>query len=205
MHYILAMIMGYLLGCSSMAYYISRLRNTDIRKAGSGNLGASNATVLFGWGAGVAVAVHDIGKAMAAVLLAKWLFPEAEFAGAVAGIACVMGHIFPFYLKFKGGKGLASYIGVAIALNWKMALVVVIVLVAATVLTDFISVGTMSVVTVAPVYAALISRNLVLAGILLAGTLVMYAKHWENVVRIAKGQEIGLRSTIRGENRIDKK
>ena len=205
MHYILAMIMGYLLGCSSMAYYISRLRNTDIRKAGSGNLGASNATVLFGWSAGVAVAVHDIGKAMAAVLLAKWLFPEAEFAGAVAGIACVMGHIFPFYLKFKGGKGLASYIGVAIALNWKMALVVVIVLVAATVLTDFISVGTMSVVTVAPVYAALISRNLVLAGILLAGTLVMYAKHWENVVRIAKGQEIGLRSTIRGENRIDKK
>ena len=64
MQYLLAIILGYLLGCSSMAYYIGKFKKTDIRTAGSGNLGASNATVLFGWSAGVAVALHDIGKAL---------------------------------------------------------------------------------------------------------------------------------------------
>ena len=112
MRYILPVLLGYLLGCSHMAYYIGKLKKLDIRSAGSGNLGASNATVLFGWGSGVLVAVHDIGKAFAAVLLAKWLFPDLEYAGAAAGVACVLGHIFPFYLEFKGGKGLASYYGV---------------------------------------------------------------------------------------------
>ena len=204
MQYLFAVILGYLLGCSSMAYYIGKARKQDIRDAGSGNLGASNATVLFGWGAGVLVAVHDIGKAMVAVFLAKWLLPGGEYAGAVAGIACVLGHIFPFYLKFKGGKGLASYIGMTIALNWKMALVAVVVLVVATVITDFISVGAMGVITVAPIYTVFVSNNLTLAAILCVATAVMYLKHWENVVRIAKGEEIGLRSTVRGENRIDK-
>ena len=106
MNYLLAVILGYLLGCSSMAYYIGKIQKTDIRTAGSGNLGASNTTVLFGWGAGVAVALHDIGKAILAVLAAKWLFPGLEYAGAAAGVACVLGHIFPFYLGFRGGKGL---------------------------------------------------------------------------------------------------
>ena len=108
MRYVFAVILGYLLGCSSMAYYIGLLKKKDIRTAGSGNLGASNATVLFGWGAGIAVAVHDIGKAFLAVILAKWMFPEVEYAGAAAGVACVLGHIFPFCLKFRGGKGLAA-------------------------------------------------------------------------------------------------
>ena len=105
MAYFLAIGLGYLLGCSNMAYWLSRIKNVDIRKNGSGNLGASNATVLLGWGAGVIVALHDIGKAVLAVILTKLLFPEAEYAAAAAGVACVLGHIFPFYLKFKGGKG----------------------------------------------------------------------------------------------------
>ena len=87
MGYFLAVCIGYLLGCSNLAYYISRAAKKDIRKDGSGNLGASNATVLFGWKAGVSVAVHDIGKAFLAALMAKWLFPELEYAGAAAGVA----------------------------------------------------------------------------------------------------------------------
>jgi len=205
MHYVFAMILGYLLGCSSMAFYVSLLKKKDIRSAGSGNLGASNATVLFGWGAGVLVAVHDIGKAVLAVVLAKWLFPGAEYAGAAAGVACVLGHIFPFYLKFRGGKGLASYFGMTLALNWRLALIVALVLVLATVITDYISVGALSTIVVVPVYTALVSHNLVLTLILCIATAVMFLKHWENIVRIAKKEEIGLRSTVKGEKRIDKK
>ncbi len=204
MAYVLAAILGYLLGCSSMAYYIGKLKKKDIRTAGSGNLGASNATVLFGWGAGVTVALHDIGKAVLAVLLAKWLFPQAEYAGAAAGVSCVLGHIFPFYLKFRGGKGLASYFGMTLALNWRLALIVAAVILLATLITDFISVGALSSIVVVPAYTALVSHNLILAAILCIATAVMFLKHWENIVRIAKHEEIGLRSTVKGEKRIDK-
>lgn len=204
MRYLLSALLGYLLGCSHMAFYISKLKKVDIRSAGSGNLGASNATVLFGWGSGVLVALHDIGKAFLAVVLARWLFPEVPYVGAVAGIAAVLGHIFPFYLKFKGGKGLASYFGMTLALNWKLALIVVAVIVLATLVTDFIAVGALSTIVVVPVYMGITAHSWLLAAILCVGTAVMFYKHWENIVRIAKHQEIGLRSTIRGENRVEK-
>ena len=202
MGYLLAILLGYLLGCSSMAFYIGKMKKKDIRTAGSGNLGASNATVLFGWGAGISVALHDIGKAVLAVFLAKWLLPELEYAGAAAGVCCVLGHIFPFYLGFKGGKGLASYFGMALALNWKLGLLLVAVILLATLITDFISVGALSSIVVAPVYMGITTHDLVLVTILCVGTAVMFCKHWENILRIARKEEIGLRSTIRGENRV---
>ena len=205
MQYVFAVILGYVLGCSSMAYYIGLAKKKDIRTAGSGNLGASNATVLFGWGAGVAVAVHDIGKAVLAVFAAKWLFPGAEYVDAAAGVACVLGHIFPFYLKFRGGKGLASYFGMILALNWKLALIVAGVIILATLVTDFISVGALASIVVAPAYTVFVDQHLLLAGILCIATVVMFYKHWENILRIARGEEIGLRSTAKGERRIDRK
>ena len=118
MKYLIVIAFGYLLGCSSMAFYLAKLKKADLKNNGSGNLGASNATVLLGWKAGILVAVHDVGKSLLAVLLAQWLFADVPHIGAVAGIASVLGHIFPFYLKFKGGKGFASYLGMTMALNW---------------------------------------------------------------------------------------
>ena len=202
MGYLFASVLGYLLGCSSMAYYIGKYKHADVRKAGSGNLGASNATVLFGWGAGIAVALHDIGKAALAVYLAKWLLPGLDYVGAVAGIACVLGHIFPFYLGFRGGKGLASYFGMTLALNWKLALIVALVILLATLITDYIAIGTVTTIVVVPAYLGIATGSLVLTAILCVGTLVMLGKHWENLARIVKREEIGLRSTIRGDKRI---
>ena len=204
MGYLLAVILGYLLGCSSMAFYIGKIKNKDIRTAGSGNLGASNTAVLFGWGAGILVALHDIGKGVLAVLLARWLFPGAAHGDAAAGVACVLGHIFPFYLKFRGGKGLASYFGMTLALNWKLALLVALVLVAVTLITDYIALGAISTVILVPSYTVITTHNLLLTLILCIATMVMLFKHWENILRIARHQEIGLRSTAKGENRIDK-
>ena len=202
MGYLLAVAMGYLLGCSSMALYLSKLKKVDPRSGGSRNLGASNALILMGWWAGVLVGLHDIGKSVLAVFLAKWLLPNLEHADAVAGVACVVGHVFPFYLKFKGGKGLASYFGMTLALNWKLALIVVAVVLLATVITDFISVGALSTIVVVPLYTGLTTHNPVLVGILCIGTAVMLYKHWENILRIARKEEIGLRSTLKGEKRV---
>lgn len=204
MGYLISIILGYLLGCSSMAYYIGMWKKQDVRKAGTGNLGASNTAVLFGWGAAVTVALHDIGKAVAAVLIAKWLFPECAYAGAAAGVASVLGHIFPFYLGFRGGKGLASFFGMTLALNWKLALLVAVILVAVTVITDYISMAAISTVIFVPAYTVITTQNLTMTMILCVATVVMLLKHWENIVRIIRREEIGLRSTAKGEKRIDK-
>lgn len=104
--YIVTILGAYLIGCSNMALYLSRWKGVNLRAGGSKNLGASNAFALMGWKAGLLVAVHDIGKAVLAVELSKWIFPAVPLLGFIAGVACVLGHMFPFYLKFKGGQGL---------------------------------------------------------------------------------------------------
>ena len=204
MGYFLAAFLGYLLGCSNLAYYLSRAFKRDIRKDGSGNLGASNATVLFGWKAGASVAVHDIGKAVLAVILAKGLFPNLEYAGAAAGVAAVLGHIFPFYLKFKGGKGTASFLGLTLALNWRLALAVILILVLATIITDYIVIGTFSAIVTVPVYMGFFARNLILMAIVCVASFAIFWKHRENIGRMIRREEIGLRSTMRGDKRYDK-
>ena len=202
MTYIAAILMGYLLGSSNMAKYLAMAKKVDLRAAGSGNLGASNAAILMGWGAGVAVALHDAGKAFAAVLLAKLLFPGTAYIGAVAGVAAVLGHIFPFYLKFRGGKGFAPYLGMAIALNWKFALVLLAAVLVITLITDYIVIGTFTTITAVPLYMGITGRSLLLAGILLVASAVILYKHRENITRLRTGTEISLRSTAKGEHRV---
>ena len=200
MTYILAILGGYLMGCSNMAYWLARGRGVDLRSGGSGNLGASNAVTIMGWKAGVITALHDGAKAFLAVILFRIIFREVQFIGVVAGVAAVYGHIFPFYLKFRGGKGLASYVGMLVALNWKLAIALFLLLALATIITDYIVVGTVLVVIVAPVFYA-VSGDAVTALILAAASVLMLWKHRMNYVRIYKGTEVGLRSAARGDHR----
>lgn len=202
MGYLLAILGGYLLGCSNMALYLSKIKKVDIRAGGSGNLGASNAVILMGWGAGVLTAVHDIGKAILAVIMAKVFLPELDHIGAVAGVSCVLGHIYPFYLKFKGGKGFASYLGMTVALNWKIALAVLVLVVVVTLITDYIVAATTTTIVVVPVWLGIVAQSLVFALILLIASAVIAWKHRENYVRMYHGTEIGFRSAGRGDHRV---
>ena len=190
-------LLGYLLGSSSMSYYLSRLRQVDLRSGGSGNLGASNAMLMMGWPSAVLVAVHDIGKSALSVLLAQLLFPDFVLAGALAGVASVYGHIFPFYLRFRGGKGFASFLGMTIALNWKFSIGLLLAVVVITVVTDYIALATTATILVVPVWMGIAAHSLGIALILLTATAVMLWKHRENYVRLAKGTEIGLRSAAK--------
>lgn len=201
MYYVLVILIAYLLGSSNMSYYISKTKGVDMQTKGSKNLGASNAMVLLGWKYGILVGIHDIGKSALAVFLAQLIFPDLPYIGAVAGVSSVLGHIFPFYLKFKGEKGFASYIGMTLALNWKLALIICVIIVLATLITDYIVVGTTLTITIVPTALGIMERNWLLPLILLLGTIVIIWKHRENYVRIVKGTEIGLRSANRGEHR----
>ena len=199
--YVIVILAAYLLGCSNMAVYLAKLKNVDLTK-GSGNPGTSNATILMGWNAGVIVGIHDIGKAALAVILAELIFPDLKYVGAAAGVACILGHIFPFYMGFRGGKGFASYLGMTLALNWKFALIILIIVGIVTVVTDYIVVGTVTTVVLVPVVMGILTQSAILAIILCAATVVILYKHRENFVRLRNGTEIGLRSAAKGKHRV---
>ncbi len=199
--YFIVILMGYLLGSSSMSYYISKLKKVEIREKGSKNLGASNTMMVLGWKYGILVGIHDICKSILAVILARHFFPGMELAGFLAGVASVLGHIYPFYLKFKGGKGFASYLGMTLALNWRLALIIVLLVVIVTLITDYIVLGTTLTIMAVPIYYAFSTKGFLIPLILLVGTAVIAYKHRMNYVRIYNGTEIGLRSANRGDHR----
>ena len=202
MGYLLAIILGYLLGCSSMAFYISKHKNVDLRTHGSGNLGTSNTAIVLGWGPGIAVGLHDIGKGALAVWLASFLFPDLPFVGALAGVACVFGHNYPFYLRFKGGKGFAAFVGMMLMLNWKMGLLLLVAVAVITVVTDYLVLGTFATIAAVPVWQGIENRSVILFLILLAGSGIILWQHRENITRLRNGTEIGLRSTSKGEHKV---
>lgn len=202
MAYFAVILMGYFFGMWNIAYFISRSKGVDLRSGGSGNLGASNTTALLGWKLGIMVAAIDMMKAAAAAGIAKLLYPDLPYAMAAAGVSAVLGHIFPFYLGFRGGKGFAAFIGMTIALNWKLAVMVAVLIVVVTVVTDYIVCGTVSACLVVPGALWYQSRSLMLLFILGIAAAVILVKHHENYPRILHGTEIGLRSTLRGKNRM---
>jgi glycerol-3-phosphate acyltransferase PlsY len=199
--YIVSVLIGYLLGCSSMALYIGKLKNVDVRKNGTGNLGASNAMMLMGWGAGVLTAFHDIGKAVLAVWLCRRLFPEVPYIGLVAGVGAVLGHNFPFYLRFKGGKGLAAFWGMTLMINWKFALAVALGITLITLITDYIFLGTIAAAIAVPIFVYFILGGAA-AAIVGAASVCIIARHKDNFIRLKNGTEKGFRRANSGKERI---
>lgn len=118
---VIALAMGYVIGAFQTGYFYGKAHGIDIREHGSGNAGATNTLRILGWKAGAVTFAGDCLKAIAAILLVNWLL-GSQFSGDVrilemyAGLGAVLGHNFPFYLKFKGGKGIACTAGVVMAL-----------------------------------------------------------------------------------------
>lgn len=202
MQYILVIVLSYILGSSNMAKYIAAVKKVDLSAGGSGNPGASNAVILMGWGAGVLTAVHDIGKSALAVVLARLVFPDLPLIGAAAGVASVLGHIYPFWMKFKGGKGFASYLGMTIALHWKFAIAVLLLVVVVTLVTDYIVAATTTTIIIVPIGLGILTQSWLLPLILLVASAVIAWKHKDNYVRMYKGTEIGFRKAGRGDYRV---
>ena len=201
---LISLIIGYLLGTSNMAYYLGKFKKVDLRAGGSGNLGASNAVILLGKKAGILTFLHDVGKTILAVWITNLLFPNSGFLHILAGVASVYGHIFPFYLKFKGGKGFASFMGLLLAIDWKMFLIAFICAVLITVITDYIVFGTMSITLITPIATHLISENIVACIIMYLATAIIIWKHRENFVKIKNKTEIGFKEAVFKKKKVKK-
>ena len=192
MEYLYCSIIGYLIGTINPSYFIAKKNGFDIRTKGSGNAGASNALILFGKALGIICALLDIAKAYLAILLTETLFCNFTLAFSVTGIACVIGHIYPFYMKFKGGKGLACLGGIILYFNWKIFLIMLGAEILIAFITDYICFVPITASLVFPFIYGIIKNDLLGAFILGIITVLMIIKHIENFKRIRNGTEMRL-------------
>lgn len=198
---ILCILFGYLIGGINPSYIIGRLRGFDIRKKGSGNAGASNAVITMGKAIGIGSAIFDILKATAAYLLAPLIFGDLALAAEIAGAACILGHIFPVYMKFKGGKGLACLGGVVLAMDWRAFLILLGSEIILCILLNYICVAPITASVMVPLaYGFFGSTGTGWfinadngwwgAAVLSVAMIGILSRHVQNIYRIATGTEM---------------
>ena len=196
-----SLLIGYLFGCFQTSYFISKLvLKKDIREMGSGNAGASNVTSELGWKYGILTGILDVLKAYIPTSLVIFIFPDTYQEinmMALAGTGAVLGHIYPFFLNFRGGKGVACYIGMLLAINWQIGVAVIIGLILITIITDFISVGSIFLYIIIPVIAYSSGANPIVTRCVVVLFFVGMIKHWINIQRMMNGTETGLRSVFK--------
>ena len=190
MKYILCILIGYLIGTINPSYIIAKLRGFDIREKGSRNAGASNALILFGKVIGIGCALLDIAKATFAIWLCGKLFPELAYSFAVTGAACILGHVFPFYMKFKGGKGLACLGGMILAFDWRVFLIMLAAEIVVAIVIDYICFVPLTASAVFPVVYGMMRRDVWGALIVALILPLMLYKHKENLKRIRQKKEM---------------
>jgi glycerol-3-phosphate acyltransferase PlsY len=185
-----AALLGYLLGSIPFGLILTRLFGAgDLRKIGSGNIGATNVLRTGRKGLAAATLLLDAAKGFAAVWLAEHLWSTQDASlGIIAGAAAFLGHVYPVWLRFRGGKGVATLMGIVLALNWHCALVYALVWLGLLGLLRISSVAGMAAAVSAPVSAAFFSDfDIVL--LLLALALLVLWKHRENIDRLLSGTE----------------
>jgi glycerol-3-phosphate acyltransferase PlsY len=208
--YILTALGAYLLGSIPFGFLVAKAKSIDIRAVGSGNIGATNAMRVLGKPAGIFVLLMDVLKGYAACaflppLIFNWLAPH--FSGlfvyfqnepvelqlrfkVIAGIGAVLGHNYTCWLKFKGGKGIATTAGVYLALAWPAVLIGLVVFVLAVLLTRYASVGSIAAAIALPVTVWVMTPHNLFLGIVTTalGVLAIY-KHKSNIQRLMAGTE----------------
>ena len=196
MHYIICATLGYLIGGVSPSYILSKIKKVDIRKSGTKNLGASNTFMHFGRSWGVFVMLFDIFKAFLAVKLCAWLFGEYLLSGLIAGGCSVVGHNYPFYLGFKGGKGLAAFGGWVLGISPPLFLILLILCLGLAFLFNYGFIMAISAAMLFPILAGIKYGSLPAGAVSAVLCLSMFVKHVRNLKRAADGEEQKLRAFI---------
>lgn len=200
-------VVSYLLGSLNFSIILSEVvKKKDIRKSGSGNAGATNMMRTYGIKAAVGTMLGDIFKVAIGILVAfallgvpmKYIFTNPADAAEIqrvmlykefAGLFCVLGHIFPLYFKFKGGKGVAACTGMVIIVDWRIALILFVIFVFVILISKWISLGSIVIAILYPVLIFVFYKNWILSLVALLFTAIVIIAHRENIKRLIKGEE----------------
>jgi len=195
---IIAILIGYAFGCIQSAYFLSKMvGKMDIREHGSGNAGASNITTIMGVKFGFIVGLVDVLKGIFAVLVVKWIYPDSPDLAYLSGIMAIIGHIFPFYMKFRGGKGVATLVGMTFGLNWKLGVLFALLVVLPALLTDYIVIGSFTVFIALPIVTYILSYPIVFTLMSVCLTILVFYLHRANIQRIINKEELKISAVIK--------
>ncbi len=182
-------IAAYLIGSLPCGYLLTHvIKKTDIRNYGSGNIGATNVLRVMGWKAALPVFVLDMLKGVTAVLLARAV-TDLPAVYLTAGFLAMVGHSFPIFLKFKGGKAAATGIGVLVILSGWAALSLIVIAILVIVITRYVSLGSITGALAVPLSFLLFSFELSYVIFGLATAALIVYRHHENISRLLKGTE----------------
>lgn len=181
-----SILIGYIFGCLQTSYFLGKLYKIDIRKYGSGSAGTTNTNRILGKQAGIIVFAADIAKSVLAYVLCRCLFKN-NLAGIWAGFGVILGHDFPFFLKFKGGKGIASTIGLILIFDWRFAIIAYIFGITAVLISRKISVGSLSFSFSLPFI--FLGDQTEIFFLFLTISLLAFWQHKQNVRRILENSE----------------
>ncbi|HEV2079777.1 MAG TPA: glycerol-3-phosphate 1-O-acyltransferase PlsY [Allosphingosinicella sp.] len=183
---LLALLLGYLLGSIPFGILLTRMTGAgDLRTIGSGNIGATNVLRTGRKGLAALTLLLDMLKGTFAVLIVWALWPDCA---EIAAIGALLGHLWPVWLRFRGGKGVATLLGIMIGLHWPSALVYALVWIGTLALTRYSSLSGMVAAAAAPIAAAVLGR-FDLALLYLGFTLLVFFKHRDNLGRLLEGTE----------------
>lgn len=185
-----AVIFCYLLGSISFSVVIAKaVKGIDIRQHGSGNAGATNTLRVLGKGPAILVLCLDVIKGIVAILIGRWIGGDSMWIPAMCGIAAIIGHNWPVFFRFRGGKGIATTIGVMTTLFFLPALYAGIIAILAIVVTRYVSLGSLLFVLFTPVFLMLSGE---FGPYLLASLIICvfaFWRHKSNIMKIINGQE----------------
>jgi len=186
-YYAAALVFGYLLGSIPFGLLFTRMAGLgDIRSVGSGNIGATNVLRTGNRWVAFATLIADGGKGAAAVLIARYFAGDAM--AVLAGTAAFVGHIFPVWLKFKGGKGVATFLGLTLALNFWIGLAACATWLATAAVTRISSLSALVAAALAPVYFWIMDHWLIIPFAIFYAVLI-FLRHRDNIRRILAGEE----------------
>ena len=185
--YAASFVIGYLCGSIPFGVLLTQLAGApDVRRIGSGNIGATNVLRTGRKALAAATLLGDMLKGTAAVLLVGWLFNRD--AALVAAVGAFAGHLFPVWLRFRGGKGVATYIGLLLGLVWPAAVVFCLVWLAVAALSRFSSLAALCASAVAPAFIWWLAQPAA-AAVFLALTVTLWIRHRGNIARLLSGRE----------------
>jgi len=194
----LAGVGGYLLGSIPFGLIATRLGGAgDIRSIGSGNIGATNVLRSGRKDLALITLLGDGGKGAVAVLIARWLTHDTALVVALAGGAAFVGHLFPIWLKFNGGKGVATFFGVLLAAAWPVGLLAGATWLLLAFLLRYSSLAALGAAALAPLFAFITDQPYPILALSLFMAVLIYLRHHQNIARLLKGQEpkIGAKRT----------
>lgn len=195
---------GYFIGCINPAFIIGRIKGYDVRSSGSKNAGASNTVIMAGKLAGVLVALLDIFMAALSWRLCQALFPQFALAGILGGVACILGHMFPVFLHFCGGKGLACIGGVVLAYDPATFLIMLAITCVIGFATNYIAIATVSIAAIWPVYYGVTTGFWAGAAVLAVPFVPILLRHMTNFRRIRAGKELRLNFLWKKDSELER-